>query len=138
MASTNSQVSARAQARKRTAEALAQRRRRDEENAKHLDMFFESVERESVIDDETERKIERIRAEADEKKNSLSSAKRDALAGIKDNGETIGTIAEWTGLSTKEVRAVLAQKHSRKDATASVESAGADRETVPDSVAAAS
>ncbi|MBB3040101.1 hypothetical protein [Hoyosella altamirensis] len=132
MASTSSQISARAQARKRTQEALAQRRRRDEENAKYLDTFFEAVERESVIDEETERKIVRLRADAEEKKRALAAAKRDALAGIKNNGENIGTIAEWTGMSAKETRAVLGHKRHEKETASAPAASAAHDKAAPD------
>ncbi|MCW4353420.1 hypothetical protein ONR57_08935 [Hoyosella sp. YIM 151337] len=111
---SNVKVSARSQARKRTQEALAERRRRDRENAEALDSFFESVETESQIDDEIEREIAKVKARAEDKKSRLEEAKRAALEALQRNGETIGSIAELTGLSTKDVRTVLGTKRSTK------------------------
>ncbi|MCW4356169.1 hypothetical protein ONR57_22950 [Hoyosella sp. YIM 151337] len=121
---SNVKVSARSQARKRTQEALAERRRRDRENAEALDSFFESVETESQIDDEIEREIAKVRARAEDKKSRLAESKRAALEALQRNEETIGSIADLTGLSTKDVRAVLgttrsAKKNSAADAAGS-------------------
>lgn len=64
-----------AQPRQRTLPALAQRRQRDELNAKPLEEFFTTIEREAAIDHDTEQEITRIRQKAAGRKQSLADAK---------------------------------------------------------------
>ncbi|WP_148262659.1 hypothetical protein [Hoyosella subflava] len=107
MASKQNPVTVRAQARQRTLGALARRRQRDELNATRLEEFFTAAEREAAIDHDTEREIAAVREKAAARKHALTDTKHAALAGIHSNGETASTIAQWTGLPAKDIRALL-------------------------------
>ncbi len=104
MASTTQRTGARARAREKMAEHLAARREREKRLQEHLAAFFKT---EDKLTSARERR-DAARARADERYERDTAAVRERraelVAAMRDVGQTVGDIADLTGLSSPDVR----------------------------------
>jgi hypothetical protein len=108
---TKPKSDARANARARAVEALAERRRRDAANAQALEAYFTADHAAQQVQADLDTEIENARTRAAQRTQAVAQAKRESLRALQANGETAATIADLTGLPARDVRELLRAPH---------------------------
>jgi hypothetical protein len=107
-------------------------------NADDLAVFFSSRERLDGVDDWLEAKIAGLREQAEGKRAEHRRTAGQALAALRDRGETLRDIARLTGVGEKALRELIRfaeQNAPASEAEAGGAAGGADREPTAGPVA---
>ena len=108
MASSNkATISARERVRKANAERLAAEQARLKKNEDDLVSYFTASADFDKAESDLEEKIRKLRAEAEEKKQSALHRQATALLDLKERGESTTSIAELTDLTEAKVRELI-------------------------------
>ena len=138
MAKKDSAVKARQRAREQMAAKLAEQRKREQANEADLATFFETEDALTAAADERDAAIAKAHSDYDKATGKVTATRSSALAAIRGRGETVADLATLTGLTTREVNALLKTTHGsspaeKKTAEKTVESATAtDRSATPE------
>ncbi|MGH3803927.1 MAG: hypothetical protein ACRDTD_28110 [Pseudonocardiaceae bacterium] len=107
MAKKDSAVKARQRARERMAAKLAEQRKREEANEADLARFFETEESLTKAAHDRDAAIDKARRDYEKATSKVTSSRAESLAAMRDRGESVADLATLTGLTTREVNALL-------------------------------
>lgn len=107
MAKKDSAVKARQRAREQMAAKLAEQRQREQANEADLATFFETEDALTAAATQRDDAIAKAHRDYDKATSKVTATRASALAAIRGRGETVADITTLTGLTTREVTALL-------------------------------
>lgn len=114
MTDTQEKLTARDRARKAQAAALEEQRKREAANLKDLEKYFKATDERDKATAKYEADVRKLTDAYEPKRQRFEGEAAEALAAMKDRGESATAIAALTGLNVTEVTA-LTKKASDTD-----------------------
>lgn len=114
MSDTQEKLTARERARKAQATALEAQRKRESDNLKDLEQYFKATDDLEKLTTKFEADVRKLTDAFEPKRQQFETKAADALAAMKDRGESATAIAAQTGLNVTEVT-TLTKKASDAD-----------------------
>lgn len=114
MTDTQEKLTARDRARKAQAVALEEQRKREAANLKDLEKYFKATDERDKVTTKYEADVRKLTDAYEPKRQRFEGEAAEALAAMKDRGESATSIAALTGLNVTEVTA-LTKKASDSD-----------------------
>lgn len=106
MTDTQEKLTARERARKAQATALEAQRKRDSDNLKDLERYFKANDELDKVTAKFEADVRKLTDAYEPKRQRFEGEAAEALAAMKERGESATSIAALTGLNVTEVTAL--------------------------------
>ncbi|WP_131806650.1 hypothetical protein [Mycobacteroides abscessus] len=121
MTDTQEKLTARDRARRAQAVALEEQRKREAANLKDLEKYFKATDERDKVTAKYEADVRKLTDAYEPKRQRFEGEAAEALAAMKDRGESATSIAALTGLNVTEVTALTKKANDTDSGEGSAE-----------------